>query len=142
MILSFDDIPGADIMVWAGLTFMFYLASYLMALNIIDDITKNSLAKIPFLLAAALPTAFIMAILNYQPIFLLFLMAVSNYFRVKKLAEPGNKRFQGMNVSPPLFYIASYLYIFLACGLGYYLQLPVESEGQILPYWETLIPRE
>lgn len=142
MILSFDDIPGAGIMVWVALTGLFYLVGYLAVLNIIDDFTKNSLAKIPLLLAAALPMAFIMAILNYQPIFLFFLTAVSNYFRVKKLAEPDNKRFQGMKVALPLFYTASYLYILLACGMGYYFQLPVEMKGQTLPYWETLMPQE
>lgn len=142
MILGIEDIAGgvqiASIAAWIGLTFLFYIVGYLAVLNIIEDFAKDSAAKIPLMLAAAVPMAFLMAIFNYKPIALFVLMAVANYFRVKHIAAPGNKRFQGLKITLPLFFIASYLYIFLVCILAYYFQMPVGAEG--IPYWKTLLP--
>ena len=128
MILGIDDIAGGaailSILKWLGLSFLFYIVCYLIILNMIDDFTKNSPAKVPLMLLAALPSAFVMTALNYQPLVLAILMGVSNFHRVKDLSSPGNKRFAGLKINNGLFYASSYLYIITVCFLAYYLQMP------------------
>ena len=62
----------------------------------------------------------LMSIFSYKPLVLFILMAVGNYFRVKKNAE--NFQSKGVTINLPLFYSASYLYIALVPILALYLQ--------------------
>lgn len=61
MVLGLDDIPGGagilSFLIWLVLSGLFYLVCYQAALNVLDDVTKNSLLKIPAMLAAAVPSA-------------------------------------------------------------------------------------
>lgn len=126
MILGIDDIAGGATILsflrWLGLSVLFYLACYLAVINIIDDFTKNSPIKLPLMLLAALPSAFVMTMFNYEPLILAILMGISNFHRVKGLSDPANKRFEGLQIKKGLFYISSYLYIVMLCFLAYYLQ--------------------
>ena len=91
MILGLDDIPGGagilSFLIWLGLSGLFYLVCYQAALNVLDDVTKNSLLKIPAMLLAAIPSAGLMAILHYQFFILFFITAIANYFRVHPSAQ-------------------------------------------------------
>ena len=124
MILGLEDIPGGSIAVsffiWLGLTGLFYLVCYMAALNVMDDLTKNSWIKIPAMWGLSVVSAGLMSILNYKPLILFFIMAAANHSRVQKQAAPDNEKFKGLQVNKPLFYIASYGYIFLVLGLTYY----------------------
>ncbi len=126
MILGLDDIPGGagfvSFLIWLTLSALFYLVCYVAALNVIDDLTQNSVIKIPAMLVAAVPGAGVMAILNYKPLVLFILMVVLNYFRVKALGKPGNKEFKGLILNKPLFFIASYGYLILLLILANYFQ--------------------
>lgn len=126
MILGLDDIPGGagfvSFLIWLGLSGLFYLACYQAALNVLDDFTRNSVVKIPVMLAAAFPSAGLMAVLNYKPLILFFIMAVSNYFRIKSLSQPGNKKLGGLKINKPLFFCASYAYLSLVLALALYFQ--------------------
>ena len=126
MILGIDDIAGGATILsflrWLGLSVLFYLACYLAVINIIDDFTKNSPIKLPVMLLAALPSAFIMTMFNYEPLILAIIMGISNFHRVKSLSSPDNKRFAGLQIKRGLFYTSSYLYIAAVCFLAYYLQ--------------------
>ena len=130
MILGIDDIAGGatilSILRWLGLSFLFYIVCYLAVVNIIDDFTKNSPLKIPLLLIASLPSAFVMKLFNYEPLTLAILMGISNYHRVKDLSNPQNKRFAGLQVKKSLFYTSSYLYIIMLCVLTYYMQIHID----------------
>ena len=144
MILGWDDIFGGRtilaFLLWSGLTGLFYLVCYLAALNTLDHITQNSFLKVPLLLAIAPVAAFIISIFNYHPLVLCLLMMISNYFRVKNLGAPDDKRFQGITLNRPLFYTASYLYIISLYVLSAWFQNPVEIDGVTTPYWKTWFP--
>lgn len=126
MILGLEDIPGGTtafaFFIWAGLTALFYLVCYMAVLNVIDDISKNSWTKFPLAIAASVPAALVMSIFNYKPIVLFILMAVSNFFRVKKLAGPEGSLGKKMTIKKPLFFAASYLYIVLVALLTFYIR--------------------
>ena len=127
MILGLEDIPGGStaisFLVWLGLTLLFYLVCYVAALNVVDDLTKNSWVKIPAMWALAVVSAGLMSILHYKPLALVTIMAVTNYSRVQKQISSDNKNFKDPKMGKTLFYIASYGYIFLVLGLAYYFQL-------------------
>ena len=120
MILGLEDISGGtaivSFLIWLVLSALFYLVCYMAALNVLDDQTKNSWLKVPAMGAAAFPAAGLIAVFNYKPLVLFVLMAVANYFRIKKRAESGT----GDPINLPLFYIASYGYLVLVLVLAYY----------------------
>ncbi len=126
MILGLEDIPGGQtafaFFVWLGLTALFYLVCYMAALHIIDDISKNRLTKFPLVIIASVPSALVMSIFNYKPIVLFALMAVSNFFRVKKKTVLKSSTGKELAVNKPLFYTASYLYIILVVLLTFYIE--------------------
>ena len=144
MILGLEDIFGGtsilSFLIWLGFTGLFYLVCYLAALNTFDHITKNSLIKIPLMVAIAPVAAFLMSIFNYNPLMLFLLMMISNYFRVKNLGGPDDQRFKGLALNRPLFYTASYLYIIALYGFSAWLQSPVEVGDLTLPLWKTWFP--
>ena len=145
MILGWEDIIGGTtllaLLIWLGFTGLFYLVCYLAALNTFDHITKNSLIKIPLLLVIAPLAAFMISIFNYNPLMLFLLMMISNYFRVKNLGGPDDKRFAGITLNRPLFYTASYLYIIALYCFSAWFQHPVEvAEDMTSPYWKTWFP--
>ena len=125
MILGIEDITGGPqivaFLVWLALSALFYLVCYMAAMQVIDGWTGNSIAKIPVMFAAAIPSAALMAALDYSPLIIAVVMAVSNYFRVQNLAakaaeagrEPPNKI---------LHYGASYGYLILVPVLAFYLR--------------------
>ena len=88
MILGLDDISGGkaivDFLIWFGLTGLFYIAGYIVALNVVDNITKNSWVKIPIMWSLSFVTSGLMSIFNYNPLILFFIMLTANYFRLKK----------------------------------------------------------
>jgi hypothetical protein len=126
MILGLEDIPGGStafaFFVWLALTALFYLVCYMAALNVIDDISKNRLTKYPLALVASIPTAIIMSIFSYKPFVLFFLMAFSNFFRVKKKVSQFSPSGDNPAINLPLYYSASYLYIILVPLLTLYIQ--------------------
>jgi len=126
MILGLEDIPGGtgivSFLIWLALSALFYLVCYVAALNVIDDLTQNSVLKIPAMLGAAVPAAGLMAILHYKPLILIIVTAVANYFRVNALGKPGSKKFAGMAINKPLFFLASYGYLLLVLILALYFQ--------------------
>ncbi|KMP11947.1 hypothetical protein UZ36_02595 [Candidatus Nitromaritima sp. SCGC AAA799-C22] len=131
MILGLEDIAGGTAIVsffiWLGLTFLFYLVCYVAALNVIDDLTKNSWVKIPAMWGLSVVPAGLMNILHYNPLVLFVLMIAANYFRVQQLASPDNEKFKDIKINKTLFYAASYGYIFLVLGLTWYFQLNINS---------------
>ena len=56
MILGLEDIPGGtplfSFFIWLALSGLFYLSCYVAVLNVLDDITRNSLLKIPAMIGA------------------------------------------------------------------------------------------
>ena len=127
MILGLEDIPGGtafvSFLIWLGLSLLFYLVCYVAVLNIIDDLTKDRWLKVPAMLAAAVPSAGLMAILNYKPLILCILVSVLNFHRVKNLPTARPDKFKGIKIDKLLFYLASYGYIFLMLGLAFYFPL-------------------
>ena len=126
MILGLEDIPGGStaisFLLWLGYTLLFYLVCYVAALNVMDDLTKNSWVKIPAMWALAVVSAGLMSILHYNPLVLVVIMVVANYSRVQKQTSSDNKNLKDPKISKTLFYIASYGYILLVLGFAYYFQ--------------------
>lgn len=132
MILGLDDIPGGStfvsFLVWLVMTGMFYLVGYMAVLNVLDDLTRNSLLKIPAMLVAAAVFAGLMSILHYKPLILFILMGISNFHRVNGLEKSSLKGLKGIKINKPLFFAASYSYITLTTALAYYFQMgPLEG---------------
>ena len=122
MILGLEDIPGGtpffSFLIWLGLSGLFYLVCYLAALNVLDDVTKNSLLKIPAMLCATIPSAGLMAMFHYEPVVLGALMTIANFYRIKKM--PTTDKWKDIKINQPLLYFASYTYIFTLIGLAFY----------------------
>ncbi len=146
MILSWEDIIGgstlASFLIWVILTGLFYLVFYLAVLNTIDEFTKNSFLKIPILLIVSPLSAFIMAIFKYSPLVLIVLISISNFYRVKGIAQSGLKNHKNLKIIQPLFFAASYLYIVFLFVLSLWFQTPVEKAGVTQPLWQSWFPNE
>ena len=125
MILGIDDITGGkqivDFFVWFGLSFLFYLVGYVAALNVIDDLTKNSWIKVPAMWMLAFVTSGLMSILNYNPLILFFIMLTANYFRLKNLTLSQNQKSKTGTPAKAISYMASYGYILLVLGITHYI---------------------
>ena len=125
MILGLDDITGGKeivaFFIWLGLTFIFYLVGYVAALNVVDDLTKNSWIKVPAMWGLSIITAGLMSILSYNPLILFFIMLAANFLRLKNLISHHNEKLEGCKINKVLFYISSYGYIFLVLGITHYI---------------------
>ena len=125
MILGLDDITGGKeivaFFIWLGLTCLFYLVGYVAALNIVDDLTKNSWIKVPAMWGLSIVTAGLMSILNYNPLILFFIMLVANFLRLKNITSHHGTKLKGIKVNKILFYISSYGYIFLVLLITHYI---------------------
>ena len=124
MILGLDDIPGGttfiSLLIWVILTGLYYLVCYLAALNVLDDVTRNSWLKVPVMMLAAIPAAGLMAIFQYTPFVFAILVSIANYFRVQKIIQTPNSKWGNIKINPTLFYLASYGYIALLAMLAFY----------------------
>ena len=124
MILGLDDIPGGttfiSFLIWVVLTGLYYLVCYLAALNVLDDVTRNSWLKVPVMMFAAIPAAGLMAIFQYKPFVFAILVSIANYFRVQKIIQTPNSKWGNIKINPTLFYLASYGYIALLATLAFY----------------------
>jgi hypothetical protein len=122
MILGLEDIPGGTpfvaFLIWLALSGLYYLVCYLAVLNVLDDQTQNSLFKIPVMLAAAIPSAGLMAVFHYIPSLLGALMCVMNFFRIRTMQK--SEKWKDVKINPSLFYLASYGYIFTLIALAIY----------------------
>ena len=132
MILGLDDIPGGttfiSFLIWVVLTGLYYLVCYLAALNVLDDVTRNSWLKVPVMMLAAIPAAGLMAIFQYTPFVFAILVSIANYFRVQKIIQTSNSKWGNIKINPALFYLASYGYIALLATLAFY--FPTLDFGQ------------
>ena len=130
MVLGLEDIPGGTpfvaFLIWLVLSGLYYLVCYLAVLNILDDQTQNSLFKIPAMLAAAIPSAGLMAVFNYKPFVLGALMCVMNLYRIRTMQT--SDKWKDVKINPSLFYLASYGYIFTLIVLAIY--FPTLDIGQ------------
>jgi hypothetical protein len=130
MILGLEDIPGGTpfvaFLIWLALSGLYYLVCYLAVLNVLDDQTHNSLLKIPLMLAAAIPSAGLMAVFHYKPFALGALMCVMNYYRIRTMQT--SEKWQDVKINRTLFYFASYSYIFALIALAVY--FPTMDIGQ------------
>ena len=124
MILGLEDIPGGtplfSFFIWLGLSGLFYLVCYVAVLNVLDDLTRNSLLKIPAMLGVAIPSAGLMAMFHYKPFALGVLITIANFYRVRDKIQNTPEKWEGLKISPALFYCASYAYIFLLMALALY----------------------
>jgi len=130
MVLGLEDIPGGTpfvaFLIWLVLSGLYYLVCYLAVLNVLDDQTQNSLFKIPAMLAAAIPSAGLMAVFNYKPFVLGALMCVMNLYRIRTMQT--SDKWKDVKINPSLFYLASYGYIFTLIVLAIY--FPTLDIGQ------------
>lgn len=124
MILGLDDIPGGttfvSFLIWLVLTGLYYLVCYLAALNVLDDVTRNSWFKVPAMMCAAIPSAVLMAVFHYKPFIFAILISIANYFRVQKIIQSPNAKWGNIKASSTLFYFGSYGYIALLTALAFY----------------------
>ena len=124
MILGLDDIPGGttfiSLLIWVILTGLYYLVCYMAALNVLDDVTRNSWLKLPAMMLTAIPAAGLMIIFQYKPFVFAILVSIANYFRVQKIIRTPSSKWGNMKINPTLFYLASYGYIVLLTILAFY----------------------
>jgi hypothetical protein len=125
MILGLEDIPGATplaaFFIWLALSGLFYLVCYLAVLNVLDDLTRNSLIKVPAMLGATIPSAGLMVVFHYKPYVLGIIILVTNFYRVREKIQNPPEKWGNLKLNAVLFYLASYAYIFLLVALAFYL---------------------
>ena len=130
-----------EIISFIGLSLLFFLVSYLAVVNVLEDLLSNPFLRIFTMLLLSAPMGFLMAIFSYQPIFMIAIASVANYYRIvqksKSKRDQGNKEYLAI-----YYFIGSYLYLLLLCVLGYYFQQPIEIDGNSIPFWKTLLPKE
>ena len=97
------------------------MSGYVVALNVVDNITKNSWIKIPAMWSLSFVTSGLMSIFNYNPLILFFIMLVANFFRLKKLSAHDNESYTDLKLNKIIFYLASYGYIFLVLAVTHYI---------------------
>lgn len=123
MILGLEDIPGGTpfvaFLIWLALTGLFYLVCFMAVLNVLDDLTRNSLLKIPAMLGAAIPAAGLMTVFNYKPYLLGALILFANFYRVRNKILNTPKKWGEVKLNSTLFYFASYAYIFLLVAMAF-----------------------
>jgi hypothetical protein len=130
-----------EIISFIGLSLLFFLVSYLAVVNVLEDLLSNPFLRIFTMLLLSAPMGFLMAIFSYQPIFMIAIASVANYYRI--LQKSKAKRDQGNKEYLTTYcFVGSYLYLFLLCVLGYYFQQPIEIDGNSIPFWKTLLPEE
>ena len=78
------------------------------------------------MLAAAIPSAGLMAVFHYKPFALGALMCVMNYYRIRTMQT--SEKWQDVKINRTLFYFASYSYIFALIALAVY--FPTMDIGQ------------
>ena len=132
MILGLDDIPGGttfiSLLIWVILTGLYYLVCYMAALNVLDDVTRNSWLKLPAMMLTAIPPAGLMTIFQYKPFVFAILVSIANYFRVQKIIRTPSSKWGDMKINPTLFYLASYGYIVLLTILAFSFPTPDFSQ--------------
>ena len=129
-----------EIISFIGLSLLFFLVSYLAVVNVLEDILSNSFLRIFTMLLLSVPMGFLMAIFGYQPIFMIAIASVANYYRIVQKSKV--KKDNGEEYLAAYCFFGSYLYLFLLCILGYYFQQPMDIDGNFIPYWKTLLPEE
>ncbi len=130
-----------EIISLVGLSLIFFLVSYLAVINILEDLLDNVFLRIPIMALFSVPMGFLMAIFSYQPIFMIAIASVANYYRVTQKTKAQEKNDKKKH-STAYYFVGSYLYLFLLCVLGYYFQQPIDVDGNSIPYWKTLLPEE
>ena len=121
---------------WIGLSILFFLVSYLAVVNLLEDLIEKKILKFFVIIFISILMGFLIAIFNYQPIFMIAVASITNYYRVMhktKTTKGYNKKTYLIN-----HFMISYLYLFLLCVFGYYFQSPIEIDGNFTPYWKTL----
>ena len=129
-----------EIISFIGLSLLFFLVSYLAVVNVLEDILSNPFLRIFTMSLLSVPMGFLMAIFGYQPIFMIAIASIANYYRITQKSK--TKKNQGEIYLTVYCFIGGYLYLFLLCVLGYYFQQPMEIDGNSIPYWKTLLPKE
>lgn len=124
MIIGLEDIPGGtplvSFLIWLALSGLFYLVTYVAALNVLDDLTRNSFMKIPAMFGAAIPSAMLMTVFQYKPFALGALICIANYFRVRDKINNTPEKWGDIKPNAALLYGTSYAYIFLMIALALY----------------------
>ncbi len=130
-----------EIISFVGLSLLFFLVSYLAVVNVLEDLFNNPFLRISIMTMLSVPMGFLMAIFSYQPIFMIAIAFVANYYRIIQKSNT-KKNQDNIEYSTAYSFVGSYLYLFLLCILGYHFQQPIEIDGSSVPYWKTLLPAE
>jgi hypothetical protein len=130
-----------EIISFIGLSLLFFLVSYLAVVNVLEDILKNPFLRIFTMFLLSAPMGFLMAIFSYQPIFMIAIASIANYYRIVQKSKTKKDKGDEEYLTAYCF-AGSYLYLFLLCILAYYFQQPMEIGGNPIPYWKTLLPEE
>jgi hypothetical protein len=124
-----------EIIQTAGLFCLFHF----IAGPIVNGKTKNSWIKLPVFLILAVPSALLIAWMEYVPFLLLLIWASFNYHGMKVIGELEWQVEAGFRPRMLLFWVSSYSYVFLTCILGWILQIQVITERGNVPLWRNLI---
>ena len=87
----------------------------------------------------AVPSAALMAWLNYIPFVLTWIWCVLKYYGLKTMEKSTFESAAGMRVYKALFWISSYTYILLTSSLAWFLQVEVGLEGKYVLLWRQIL---
>ena len=75
---------------WIGLSILFFFVSYLIVVNLLEDLIEKNCIKVFVIIFISILMGFLMAIFNYQPIFMIAVASITNYYRVKHKSKTTN----------------------------------------------------
>ncbi len=104
-----------------------------------NSVTRNRWIKLPVFMVLAVPSAAIMAWMEYVPYLLFFVWASLTFHGLKTMQEPRFEAEAGMKINRPLFWISSYTYVVLTCVLAWFFQTEIISGEKVIPLWKYLL---
>jgi hypothetical protein len=111
-----------------------------VVLPVMHAVTRNHWFKVPLALLLALPSAVLIAWLDYVPFFLLLFWIALNHHSLAVMQEGTFEAKTAMQINTTLFAISSYSYILVTCLLGWFLQAElVDSAGRAIPLWKHIL---
>lgn len=140
------------LLIWILKTLFFIGLFQFLIPPIVNGLTGNSWLKLPIFILFSIPSAILMAWLNYPPYLLFVILLLLNYRNLKALTQPKFEAEAGMRINKPLFWVSTYSYIVFSCGLALFLQMQIVqtiSPGQEIPpplwkyllgYWKWRLP--
>ena len=134
-----------NVIIWLLKSALILAVFHFLIPAVLNAATRNSWVKLPVMVVAGLVAGIFMAWLQYVPYLLFFLWLALNKYTLGAMLEPKFEAEANMTIRKPVFYVASYSYIVVACAFAWFLQMTVAHAPDLgdpgIPLWKYLVGR-